>query len=95
MRIAVITGASSGMGREFAVKLEQKHNFDEIWVIARRAERLQELKEVLGEKVRPISLDLTEAESINKYKAMLKEENPEIAVLVNASGYGKFEAFEN
>ena len=95
MRIAVITGASSGMGREFAVKLEAEHNFEEIWVIARRADRLEELKELLGEKVRPISLDLTNNESLNKYKEMLETEKPEIAVLVNASGFGKFEAFEN
>ncbi|MBQ5910387.1 MAG: SDR family NAD(P)-dependent oxidoreductase [Clostridia bacterium] len=95
MRIAVITGASSGMGKEFAIKLEQQHNFDEIWVIARRADRLYELKEQLGDKVRPISLDLTKDESLNKYKEMLESEKPEIAVLVNASGYGKFEAFEN
>ena len=94
MRIAVITGASSGMGREFAIKLEAQKNFEEIWVIARRADRLNELKEVLGKKVRPISLDLTEQESLNKFKAMLEEEKPEIEVLVNASGYGKFGAFE-
>ena len=94
MRIAVITGASSGMGREFAIKLEAQKNFEEIWVIARRADRLNELKEVIGEKVRPISLDLTEQESLNKFKAMLEAEKPEIEVLVNASGYGKFGAFE-
>lgn len=94
MRIAVITGASSGMGREFAIKLEAQKNFEEIWVIARRADRLNELKEVLGKKVRPISLDLTEQESLNKFKAMLEAEKPEIEVLVNASGYGKFGAFE-
>lgn len=95
MRIAVITGASSGMGREFAIKLEAQKNFEEIWVIARRADRLEELKEVLGDKVRPISLDLTEQESLNKFKAMLGAEKPEIEVLVNASGYGKFGAFED
>ena len=95
MRIAVITGASSGMGREFAIKLEAQKNFEEIWVIARRADRLNELKEVLGDKVRPISLDLTEQESLNKFKAMLEAEKPEIEVLVNASGYGKFGAFED
>lgn len=95
MRIAVITGASSGMGREFTIKLEAQKNFEEIWVIARRADRLNELKEVIGEKVRPISLDLTEQESLNKFKAMLEAEKPEIEVLVNASGYGKFGAFED
>ena len=42
MRIAVITGASSGMGREFVYALD-KNGYDELWVIARREERLKEL----------------------------------------------------
>lgn len=40
MKIAVITGASSGIGREFVYAVDQKFQLDEIWVIARRAERL-------------------------------------------------------
>ena len=43
MDIAVITGASSGMGREFVYALDKQQQFDEIWVIARRLERLEEL----------------------------------------------------
>ena len=44
MKIAVITGASSGMGREFAIQLSHEANFDEMWVIARRKEALESLK---------------------------------------------------
>ena len=44
MKIAVITGASSGMGREFVLQLSRREQFDEIWVIARRKERLEALK---------------------------------------------------
>ena len=44
-RIAIITGASSGMGRELVLQLPQWETFDELWVIARRAERLEALKE--------------------------------------------------
>ena len=95
MKIAVITGASSGMGREFVFRLCEEENFDQVWVIARRLERLEELKDKIGDKIRPIALDLTKSESIDEYKALLKAENPEVAVLVNAGGYGKFEAFEN
>ena len=41
MRIAIVTGASSGMGREFALQLPYFYKkLDEIWVIARRRERL-------------------------------------------------------
>ena len=41
--IAVITGASSGMGREFALRIDGEEKFDEIWLIARRAEKLAEI----------------------------------------------------
>ena len=44
MKIAVVTGASSGMGRETIIQLwEHFKGFDEIWIIARRRERLDEL----------------------------------------------------
>ena len=43
MKIAVITGASSGMGREFVYALDRDEEFDELWVIARREERVQVL----------------------------------------------------
>ena len=42
MKIALITGASSGIGREFARTLDQR-GYDELWVLARRKERLEEL----------------------------------------------------
>lgn len=95
MKIAVITGASSGIGKEFVRQLNLKENFDEIWVIARRVDRLENLKDEVGEKIRPIGLDLTNDECLEKYKELLKNENPTVAVLVNAGGYGKFEAFTN
>ena len=40
MKIAVITGASSGMGREFAKGIDAEERLDEIWLIARRRARL-------------------------------------------------------
>ena len=43
MSIAIVTGASSGMGRDFARALDRTYSFDEIWLIARRRERLEEL----------------------------------------------------
>ena len=39
MKIAIITGASSGMGREFVLELDKSESFDELWVIARRKGR--------------------------------------------------------
>lgn len=93
MKIAVITGASSGMGREFVRQLEATEKFDEIWVIARRKERLLSLKEEIKTPLRAIALDLSRAESFDEYKTLLGVEKPEVSVLVNGSGFGKFGAF--
>ena len=93
MKIAVITGASSGMGREFVYALDKDEVFDELWVIARRQERLEELKDKCRAKVRPIVLDLLQRESLQTYKELLELEKPEIAVLVNAAGFGLFGVF--
>lgn len=87
--IAVITGASSGMGRRFAETVERAGiAFDEVWVIARREERLRELK--LAFPTRVIALDLAGQENLEKYAELLHEEQPNVALLINASGYGKF-----
>ena len=45
MKIAVITGASSGIGREFVYAIDREEQLDELWVIARRKDRLEELQE--------------------------------------------------
>ena len=92
-KIAVITGASSGMGREFVIQLERQKKFDEIWVVARRLDRLEALQNDVKTPLRPISLDLTRDESIAAYREMLEAEKPVVDVLVNASGFGKFGAF--
>ena len=95
MKIAVFTGASSGMGREFVKQICTKETFDEVWVIARRLDRLKEIESELQQPVRCISMDLTDPKSYDEYKALLEEHKPEVKVLVNASGYGKFAAFED
>lgn len=94
MKIAVITGASSGMGRELTVQIAKKENFDQIWVIARRKEALESLKKEVGEHIRPIALDLSKMESIQAYKEMLEAEKPEVAFLANVAGFGKFGRFD-
>ena len=91
-KIAVITGASSGIGKEFAATLQTYGTFDEVWVIARRLDRLEALKEQLAFPVRPIALDLSDEASYASYAAFLEEEKPNVALLVNCSGFGKFEA---
>ena len=83
MKIAVVTGASSGMGREMVYQLADRFaGLEEIWVIARRAERLKEFSGHVTAAVRILPLDLTKREDIEKLKAELKEREPEVKVLV-------------
>lgn len=93
MKIAVITGASAGIGREFVYAVDKQGSYDEIWVIARRKERLEELKSACVNPIRPIPLDLADLESVESYRALLEQEKPEIALLVNAAGCGVFGPF--
>ena len=90
MKIAIITGASSGMGKEFAIRLSQDKNVEEVWVIARREDRLKALQEVISKPVKAISLDLTDTASFETYKDILAKENPDVRFLANCSGFGKF-----
>lgn len=92
--IAVITGASSGIGYEFTMQLTARESFDEIWVIARSKDKLNSLKEKLTVPVKVLPLDLGLEESYEKYKVLLEEEKPNIKVLINCSGFGKFGSYE-
>lgn len=95
MNIAVVTGASSGMGKEFVLQLSRYVEVDSIWVIARREDALASLQEQVSVPVRPIPLDLCNEESFQVLGSLLKAEAPNIKLLVNAAGFGKFGDFEN
>ena len=90
--IAIITGASSGIGKRFAETVDMAGSFDEIWVIARNPERLEALKETVPFPTRAIALDLSEKASYAAFEALLAEEKPNVRLLVNCSGFGKFSA---
>ncbi len=93
MSIAIVTGASSGIGAELARGLVSR-GIDEIWLVARREDRLISLGEELGIKYRCISADLATDEGVNKIREALKNENPSVKYLINAAGFGDFGAFD-
>ncbi len=93
MGIAIVTGASSGLGRAFVKQLDSR-GVDAIWVIARRRDRLEELAGELGTPVRVLELDLQLPDSFRRYAALLEETRPEVRLLINASGFGKFGAYD-
>ena len=145
-RIAIVTGASSGMGQWFARTASEYVKFDELWIIARRADRLEALAceleavsrrtgtEELEENasrgtgtdelenaasrgtgadelenaasrrttesagcgtrasVRPVPMDLTDSAAVASLGKLLNEEDADVVLLVNAAGFGKFQA---
>lgn len=94
MKIAIVTGASSGMGREFVRQLAGFVTVDEVWAIARRTDALEQLSAECPFPVRPISLDLCESASFDTFAALLEQEKPDVKLLVNAAGFGKFGRFD-
>ena len=93
MKIAVITGASAGIGREFVRAVDREERFDEIWVIARRLERLEALAAECRNPIRPVVLDLADLKNVEEYRTQLEREQPEIGLLINAAGCGVFGPF--
>lgn len=95
-RIGIVTGASSGMGREFVKQLDEcLKTVDEIWLIARREERLQELKASMKNvDARILSLDICKDTDLNVLEALLTTEQPQVRLLINAAGVGRAGRFD-
>lgn len=95
MRIAIVTGASSGMGREFVFQISRRYpRLDEIWVLARREDKLYELQEAIKMIVRVIPADLTRDEDLRRFSLILETYKPDVKLLVNCAGYGVLSTFE-
>ncbi|MBQ4119805.1 MAG: SDR family NAD(P)-dependent oxidoreductase [Clostridia bacterium] len=95
MKIAVITGASSGLGEQFALKIDAlRPEIKEIWIIARRKDKLLQLSEKINKKVRVLALDITKDECLQEYTKHLRETNAEVKILINNAGFGKLGDFD-
>ena len=88
--LALVTGASSGIGRDMARELSRR-GYDLI-ITARRRDRLEELAEKLPTRVRVIEMDLSRADNCRRLHELTAEEP--VDVLINNAGFGVFGAFE-
>lgn len=78
------------MGRETAIQLADRFaGLSEIWLIARRRERLSELERILPVPCRILPLDLTQESARDVLLQELAAVRPDVKILVNASGFGK------
>lgn len=94
MKIAVVTGASSGLGKEYALAVSRlRPEIEEIWLIARRQDKLEEVATNISKKTKIVPLDITDQNAIEEYKALLESENAEVSLLINNAGFGKLGLF--
>jgi short-subunit dehydrogenase len=84
-RVALVTGASAGLGVEFARQLSAKGH--RLVLAARRKERLDELAKELG-KARAVAIDLSKKDAAAKLMADLAAAGEEVELLVNNAGFG-------
>ena len=89
-RVAVVTGASSGLGKQMARGFAEQGA--DLVILARRIERLEELKDELeqkGVRVLPIKCDVTSTEDIDNAAKQAEEYFGKVDILVNCAGSSK------
>ena len=86
-RVVVISGASSGLGRQMAKAFSKQGA--KLVILARRMERLEELKNELGGDILPIKCDVTSTEDINNAAKLAEENFGKVDILVNCAGSSK------
>lgn len=90
MSIAIITGASAGLGQAYFRAVRRRHpELSGIWLIARREDRLREMAADCPIPVTVLPLDLTKDEAYAALSEKLAAEQPTVAVLINNAGLGE------
>ena len=89
--IAIVTGATGDIGREFIKRLISE--VDVIWAVGRNSKRLDELKEQFGNKIVTVRADLADRDDILDFCHRIVSEKPDIRYLVNNAGVARMAPF--
>ena len=99
-KIGIVTGASSGMGAEFAMQIVRQKTCDEVWLIARRKERLNALCDKIESQngvPRAVAMDISGREGVERFARLLEKEKEAgdftVVMLVNNAGFGTYGPF--
>lgn len=94
MKVAIITGASSGIGYEAALEIDRRFkSLDEIWILARSEDKLRKLSYKMNHAVRIFTIDLLKEEELKEFKKKIIEIQPNVKMLFLGAGeglHGKF-----
>ena len=93
--IVIVTGASSGLGKEFIRLLNNDVNIDEIYALARNKDRLENLIKEFGEKIKTYIIDLSNIEEIKNFGSYLEELGVNVKILINSAGFAKFCSYDD
>lgn len=95
VKIAIVSGASSGVGVEFIKQIHLRYpEIEEFWMLARRHDRMAALAETLTKRTRIFAADLTQENDLVPLWDALESMNPDIRFLINSAGYGTTGRFD-
>ncbi len=90
-RVAIVTGATGGIGSEFIRQIASDENIDEIWAVGRNAEKLDKL---ISEYTKVVPLEADLSKGIAEISDKLKSSKPDVKLLINNAGTGYMGYFD-